>query len=54
MDNITVVFVAFENFERCINGNATMLTQSFKHLDFKGHGYVVDEELMEEEVFPEK
>ena len=54
MDNITVVFVAFKNFDKCVKGEAVLYSQNLKLNEIKHHHYVVNEELMEEEDFPNK
>mmetsp|Transcript_19224 Transcript_19224/g.18886 ORF Transcript_19224/g.18886 Transcript_19224/m.18886 type:complete len:370 (+) Transcript_19224:495-1604(+) len=55
MDNITVVFVAFNNFERCILGGPKPFQSSqanIQKVNSDSQGYVVDEESMDEEDFP--
>lgn len=54
MDNITVVFVAFKNFERCIKNEPHAVSNSLNIESLNPHHYVVDEELMDEEDFPSK
>lgn len=57
MDNITVVFVAFKNFERCIKGNPILIDNNLKPKDsFRKSKdlFVIDEEIIEEEDFPSK
>lgn len=55
MDNITVVFVAFKNFERCIlNGTPCLnLENNIRQVNTKNIEYVVDEELMIDEDYPD-
>jgi len=54
MDNITVVFVALNNFEKSIKGSPKICGNSLVNVDMSTPGYVVDEELMEEEDYPAK
>lgn len=57
MDNITVVFVAFKNFEECIKGSPMMIDNNLNPVGSSkmlNSTFVVDDELIVEEDFPEK
>ena len=52
MDNITVVFVAFKNFEKWLKGKPQMFSSNIQRVNPQEQKYVVDEEMMKDIDYP--